>query len=200
VTVQEENGAWYALTTVSKPEWWMRNVWSSASCALTNKFGNPDRPTAGLRRASVPARLRTCMKSGTSILPGALGASDGWQRQGRRLCAGLADGGGTKPSARSEDSACRCHPLRSWVLIHVLRRRARTHDLRRGPLGASGLAITEVVRRSSLGGFDRLPAQPAPSSVTVEEKKRAGLSDPPEGGTPNESCLPSWIGRNRTAH
>jgi len=65
--------------------------------------------------------LRTCMKSGTSILPGGLGASDGWQRQGRRLCAGIADGGGTKPSASSEDSACRCHPLLSWVLIHVLR-------------------------------------------------------------------------------
>ena len=36
--------------------------------------------------------------------------SAGWQRHGRRLCGGLADGEWAKPSASSEDSACRCHP------------------------------------------------------------------------------------------
>jgi len=40
------------------------------------------------------------------------------------------------------------------------------------------------------GGSESLPAQPALHSVNAEEKRKAGLFDPPKGGTPNSSLKP----------
>jgi selenocysteine-specific elongation factor len=40
------------------------------------------------------------------------------------------------------------------------------------------------------GGLDSLAAQPTPHSVNAEEKRKAGLFDPPEGGTPSSSLKP----------
>jgi len=40
------------------------------------------------------------------------------------------------------------------------------------------------------GGYDSLPAQPAPHSANAQEERKAGLFDPPEGGTPNRSLKP----------
>ncbi len=40
------------------------------------------------------------------------------------------------------------------------------------------------------GGSESLPAQSAPHSVDAEEERKAGLFDPPEGGTPNSRLKP----------
>jgi hypothetical protein len=69
---------------------------------------DPSRWSADFADWPTPAFGRNQNKRWPGSEPG--NSLGGWQRQGRRLCAGLADGGEAKPSASSEDSACRCHP------------------------------------------------------------------------------------------